>query len=128
IAPEAVAVLDMRSTSADALEDLVDEVDKILDMERPEGIEVDVEVVGDRPAGSQPADSELVQLANQVLNELGITNIRHQPGSTDANVPIALGIPAMCIGVTTGGYAHRDDEFINISPIPKGLAHVVTTV
>lgn len=128
IAPEAVAVLDMRSTSADALEDLVDAVDGILDMERPDGINVQVEVVGDRPAGAQPADGELVQIANTVLTELGITNIRHEPGSTDANVPIALGIPAMCIGVTTGGYAHREDEFINISPIPTGVAHLVTTI
>lgn len=128
IAPEAVAVLDMRSTSAESLEDLVDAIDAILDMPRPEGIDVQVEVVGDRPAGAQPADGELVQIANAVLTELGITNIRHEPGSTDANVPIALGIPAMCIGVTTGGYAHREDEFINISPIPTGLAHLVTTI
>lgn len=128
IAPEAVAVLDMRSTSAESLEAFVAEVDRILDMPRPDGIDVQVDVVGDRPAGSQPEDGELVQIALAVLSELGITDIRRSPGSTDANVPIALGIPAMCIGVTTGGYAHREDEFINISPIPTGLAHLVTTI
>lgn len=128
IAPEAVAVLDMRSTSAEALEALVAEVDTVLQMPRPEGIDVQVEVVGDRPAGSQPADGVLVQIADGVLTELGHTTIRHEPGSTDANVPIALGIPAVCIGVTTGGYAHREDEYINISPIPNGFAHLVTVI
>lgn len=128
IAPEAIAVLDMRSTSAEALEALVSEVDGVLAMPRPHGIEVSVEVVGDRPAGSQPADGILVQIADQVLNEAGITDIRHEPGSTDANVPIAMGIPAICIGVTTGGFAHREDEYINISPIPTGFAHLVTVI
>lgn len=128
IAPEAVAVLDMRSTSAEALEALVSEVDAVLAMPRPTGVEVSVEVVGDRPAGSQPSDGVLVKIADDVLTELGFTSIRHEPGSTDANVPIALGIPAICIGVTTGSYAHREDEFINISPIPKGFAHLITVI
>lgn len=127
IAPDVVAVLDMRSTSADALEALVAEVDKVLDSPRPDGISVDVEVVGDRPAGSQSPDSPLVRIADGVLTELGIS-VRHEPGSTDANVPIARGIPAICIGVTTGGYAHREDEFINISPIPTGFAHLLTVI
>ena len=128
IAPEAVAVLDMRSTSGEALEALVSEVDAILAMPAPAGIEVACEVVGDRPAGSQPGDSPLVQIADSVLHELGISNVRHEPGSTDANVPIALGIPAICIGVTTGAYAHREDEYIIISPIPQGFAHLITVI
>ena len=128
IAPEAVAILDMRSTSSESLEALVAEVDTILEMPRPAGIDVQVEVVGDRPAGSQPSDGVLVQIADSVLTDLGYTSIRHEPGSTDANVPIAMGIPAICIGVTTGAYAHREDEYIQISPIPKGFAHLMTVI
>lgn len=127
IAPEAVAVLDMRSTSAEALVELVDQVDAVLQMACPAGVSVQVEVVGDRPAGSQPADLPLVQIADASLHELGI-NVRHEPGSTDANVPIARGIPAVCIGVTTGGYAHRTDEYINIGPIPTGFAYLITVI
>ena len=70
--------------------------------------------------------------ADEVVGDLeaaGLSVVRcHEPGSTDANVPIALGIPAICIGVTTGGFAHREDEFINISPIPTGMAQLVTTI
>lgn len=127
IAPEVTAVLDMRSSDGDALEALVAEVDRVLASPRPDGIEVQVEVVGDRPAGSQPADMPLVTIAAGVLQELGLS-VRHEPGSTDANVPIARGIPAVCIGVTTGGFAHREDEFINLSPIPTGFAHLLTVI
>lgn len=127
IAPEVTAVLDMRSSDGDALEALVAEVDRVLASPRPDGIEVAVEVVGDRPAGSQPADMPLVTIADGVLAELGL-GVRHEPGSTDANVPIARGIPAVCVGVTTGGFAHREDEFINLAPIPTGFAYLLTVV
>ena len=80
-----------------------------------------------RSAGSQPADGVLVQIADQVLADLGMT-ARHSPGSTDANVPIALGIPAICIGVTNGDNVHREDEFINTPPIPTGFAHLITVI
>lgn len=127
IAPEATAILDMRSTSAEALAALVAQVDAVLDSPRPEGIAVQVEVVGDRPAGSQSADMPLKVIADEVLAELGLS-VRHEPGSTDANVPIARGIPAICIGVTTGNYAHREDEYINLDPISTGFAHLITVI
>lgn len=127
IAPSAVAVLDMRSTSAEALAALVAQVYAVLDLPRPEGIEVHVEVVGDRPAGTQPEDLPLKRIAESVLGELGL-EVRSQPGSTDANVPIARGIPAICLGVTTGNYAHREDEYINIEPIATGFGHLITII
>jgi di/tripeptidase len=49
-------------------------------------------------------------------------------GSTDANVPLSRGFPAVCVGLTTGGGAHTMTEFINISPIAKGLALLVGIV
>ncbi|MCO5219505.1 MAG: M20/M25/M40 family metallo-hydrolase [Thermomicrobiales bacterium] len=127
IAPEATAILDMRSTSAEALAALVTQVDAVLDSPCPEGIAVQVEVVGDRPAGSQSADMPLKMIADEVLAELGLS-VRHEPGSTDANVPIARGIPSICIGVTTGNYAHREDEYINLGPISMGFAHLITVI
>lgn len=127
ISPKAEALMDMRSVSAESLDALVAQVDAILAGPTPEGISVHVETVGDRPAGSQPADGVLVQIADQVLADLGIKP-RHLPGSTDANVPIALGIPAICIGVTNGDNLHREDEYINLQPIPTGFAHLITVI
>lgn len=127
IAPEAESLFDMRSVSAEALESLVAEVDRILASPTPHGIEVHVETVGDRAAGSYPADGVLVQIADRIVRELGMEPL-HSAGSTDANVPIGLGIPAICIGITTGEHMHREDEYINIDPIPTGFAHLVTVI
>ena len=45
--------------------------------------------------------------------------------STDANIPLSRGIPAVCIGITDGGNAHRTDEWITPELLPKGLQHLL---
>lgn len=127
IAPEVHAILDMRSTDAAALQSLSDQVDAILDIPRPDGINVQVENVGDRPAGAEPIDGVLVPIASRVLRDLGYEPVLDD-ASTDANVPISMGIPAICIGVSTGGNIHRTDEWINLSPIKPGFQQLVAVV
>jgi hypothetical protein len=48
--------------------------------------------------------------------------------STDANVPISLGVPAVCIGMSRGGLGHTTDEFIQVPPIADGLAQLLALV
>lgn len=125
IAPEAEAILDMRSADPDALAAVVDAVEKILAMETPDGISVDYEIVGDRPAGSYDPNGVLMQIASEVLSEVGYKP-HYYEASTDANVPIGRGIPAVCIGITQGKYLHRLDEYIYLSPIAAGFAQMVS--
>lgn len=125
IAPEAHAILDMRSTDADALAALVSAVDEILATPAPDGVKVDVEGVGDRPAGSYDEDGVLLKIASEVLRELDF-DPKLDTASTDANIPISMGIPAVCIGITQGANLHREDEYIHVSPIAPGFAQLVS--
>ncbi len=61
-----------------------------------------IEVLGDRPAGRLSPDAEIVRIAWEITQWLGRTP-RLECASTDANLPIALGVPAIAIG--TGGEA-----------------------
>jgi len=124
IAPEAVAVIDMRSVSAESLATLVHEVERLIGELSTPGIDVAVEVVGDRPAGALPSDSGLAPTAIEVLATLGIEAVC-DASSTDANIPISRGIPAVCIGLTTGGNVHRVDEFIRVHPIATGFTQLL---
>lgn len=77
-------------------------------------IAADLAVIGDRPAGSTPASSELVKVVQQAVQAHGL-----QPelnaSSTDANLPMSLGIPAITIGSGgSGGRAHSLDEWIDV--------------
>ena len=46
-------------------------------------------------------------------------------GSTDANIPISLGVPSVCVGLAKSGNAHRLDEFLDPANLPKGLAQLL---
>lgn len=127
IAPRASFVLDLRSIDADALEAVVARVQEIADRHHTGGIRVVLEVIGDRPTGTQSASAPILQLARAVLREIQVDAVL-DASSTDANVPIALGIPAVCIGLTTGGLVHREDEYIDIAPIGLGMQQLVLLV
>ena len=59
-------------------------------------IMVEIRQVGDRPAGSTPIDATIVQAARAALAAVGVT-IRSMAASTDANLPISLGVPAITL-------------------------------
>jgi acetylornithine deacetylase/succinyl-diaminopimelate desuccinylase-like protein len=77
-------------------------------------ITVDLKLTGDRPSGQTPKDAPLVQTAAAVIRALGLTPALSF-SSTDANIPISLGIPAITIDSGgTGGRAHALDEWIDV--------------
>jgi tripeptide aminopeptidase len=122
IAERASLLLDMRSVSAGALGDLIAQVDRLVADAAAESDEVQirVETVGNRPSGMIARDHELVQAAVSAYHAVG-AHISFQQSSTDANIPLSQGIPAVCIGLTDGGNAHRQDEFILPANLGRGL-------
>jgi tripeptide aminopeptidase len=122
IAPEAVFDLDMRSIEEFSLRRLAERAERVIRAARP-GITTEIEVIGERPAGFVSPESRVVRRAVHVLELLGV-----QPAgdasSTDANIPIGRGVPAVCIGLTSGGNVHREDEYIEIAPVATGLAQL----
>lgn len=124
IAPEASCLLDLRSIDESALRRLSDRVTRLVDRSnRGDAVNYTAESIGERPAGVVAADSPIVQIAASTLTALGLEP-SFDASSTDANVPIAAGIPAVCIGLTTGGNVHRTDEFIDLEPVAKGVTQL----
>jgi len=127
IAAEAHLELDLRSESAAALENLAKQVeDLVADANRPP-VKVDAQIIGERPAGDISPEHPLVQLAMHTLFSLGMQPVL-TIGSTDANIPLSRGLPAICIGLSTGNGAHTMDEYIDIQPLEKGLEQLVAVV
>ncbi|MEX1019805.1 MAG: M20/M25/M40 family metallo-hydrolase [Litorilinea sp.] len=131
IAQHAMAELDMRSEATDALQMLVRQVEEIVDRYRVplwqrRGVTVQVETIGDRPPGEIAADHPLVDAAVRTLLQACPTRVPDlRISSTDANIPLSRGIPAVCIGVTDGGDAHRRQEWIETAPLPQGMQHLL---
>jgi len=124
IAPEASCLLDLRSIDESALRRLSDRVTRLVERSnRGDVVVYAAESIGERPAGVVSADSPIVQIAAGTLSALGL-DPSFDASSTDANVAIAAGIPAVCIGLTTGGNVHRSDEFIDLEPVSKGVTQL----
>jgi len=127
IPAEAWLELDLRSEGPEELVELVDTVEKLIETMNRQGVSVETEVIGERPAGEIPADHLLVKLAQTCLNRQGLDAVLTS-GSTDANIPLSRGYPALVLGVTTGGGAHTKDEYIETAPIEKGMVQLVDFV
>jgi acetylornithine deacetylase/succinyl-diaminopimelate desuccinylase-like protein len=70
--------------------------------------------IGDRPCGETPLDSPIVQTTTAVVKAFGLTPT-YAVSSTDANIPMSMGIPAVTIGRGPGGRAHSPDEWTDVS-------------
>jgi tripeptide aminopeptidase len=93
-------------------------------------IEVDAKVIGERPAGNTASDSAIVKLATAAARRFGLFPTL-SVGSTDANLPISLGVPAITIDSGgSGGRAHSLDEWVSIEKgsSVKGIHLVMTTL
>jgi acetylornithine deacetylase/succinyl-diaminopimelate desuccinylase-like protein len=130
--------IDSRSTSASALDDIERAIRGIAhtaadeeNAKRAVGtrmLSVDVESIGARPCGETPADHSLVQAALEATRLVG-----RQPdlalASTDANVAISHGIPAIAIGAGgRGGDAHTRAEWFDNLHGTLGVARALTIV
>ncbi len=83
---------------------------------RSGAVTADIVKIGDRPAGHTDESSELVRLAQAALEAHGFAP-KCEASSTDANIPMSLGIPAIKIGSGgSGGRGHSLEEWIDVEP------------
>jgi acetylornithine deacetylase/succinyl-diaminopimelate desuccinylase-like protein len=139
IPENAYASVDFRSTSADellrlevalhrAVEDAVQDANeqaKSLATDERGLLAYAIELIGDRPAARLNADSPLLETLQAVDRHLGLrTELRL--GSTDANIPLSLGIPALSMGAGgEGGGAHTLAEWYSARDRETGLKRVL---
>ncbi len=89
------------------------------------GAEVEVELVGERPCsqGVDPARHEtLIRWAEEALKTVpGQREIPRISSSTDCNVPLSMGIPAVCFGLFDGAGAHTREEYVLPDTVLPGV-------
>lgn len=124
IASQASLWLDMRSEDRASLEALEAQVRKHIAALSKGEITFTIQVVGDRPAGHLDPNHPLVQGALAALAQVGVRGTL-ETGSTDGNVPLSEGCPAVTVGITRGGNAHRLDEYIDTAPVLDGLRQLM---
>ena len=91
-------------------------------------LQLKLELIGERPGGETPSDSPLVELALEATKALGVEP-RLDQSSTDSNLPISLGIPAITLGAGgASGSSHTLDEWYDPRDRDKGLKRALLVV
>lgn len=84
-------------------------------------LKLKLDLIGERPTGETAPDSPLVELALEATRMLGVEP-RLDQSSTDSNLPISLGIPAITLGAGgASGCSHTLDEWYDPRDRDKGL-------
>jgi acetylornithine deacetylase/succinyl-diaminopimelate desuccinylase-like protein len=136
ISPDARMAIDIRSEQMDTLlateKQILATVEKAVAEENKRwgttSLSASTRLIGDRPAGRTPIDSVIVEAAIRANTAFGRKSAL-TGGSTDANVPMALGIPAIIIGGggKSGGF-HSLGEWIDLTDAWQGAQSSLVTV
>jgi tripeptide aminopeptidase len=127
LAAEAKCELDLRSEDPAVLAKVISQVEDLILHWNHDGVKIQAEIIGERPAGQISADHSLVKLGVNCLQEQGMDAVL-TTGSTDANIPLSRSIPAIVMGITTGGGAHTLGEYIDTKPIELGMESLLRFV
>jgi tripeptide aminopeptidase len=127
IAAQASLELDLRSEEAETLQTLVRRVETLVEQANRPDVQVQAEIIGQRPAGNISLQHPLVMSAVRALQAQKIQP-QFMIGSTDANIPLSRNFPAITIGLTIGKGAHTLDEYILTKPLEKGLTQLLDIV
>lgn len=124
IAQAAKMLCEYRSDNMECLAIMQKEFERIFAQAMDRGIDLRVSRIGERPCMGDvdPASlKRMEEICESVVQSITGIRVRRRSASTDCNIPLSLGIPALCIGVYTGGGAHTREEWIGKASLVPGL-------
>ena len=128
IAEEASVLVEYRSSSEECLEQMFGMFVGLVEEHLKENTRVDVQLIGRRPASGEKTPEgqwDLISRTDEILRELGGVEPTHQESSTDANIPLSMGIRAHTVGTVEGDLLHTREEWIEKDSLRRGLAVIL---
>ena len=123
IAQHAEMLYEFRSDEAESLAIMEKHLWAAVEFYRTKGIAVTVTPVGNRPCSGDVDEAAMEDLrrrgSDACLHHYGVP-IRYRSGSTDCNIPLSMGIPAIWVGTYQGAKSHTREEFVEISSLLPG--------
>lgn len=124
IAQHAEMLYEFRSDEKESLAIMEDHLNAAIALYRAKGVEVTVELVGDRPCSGEVdevREKALMDRAGAACEKYFEGTMQWHAGSTDCNVPLSMGVPAVCVGCYKGRGAHTRSEYVEIDSLLPGL-------
>lgn len=123
IAQSAKMLCEYRSDDVECLEIMRQNFEKIFEDAKSEDVSVKVNMVGNRPCANIDWEKQdaLAEICRGIAEEVLQCEVGFQKSSTDCNIPMSMGIPAVCVGVYQGKGAHTREEVIEKAYMEVGL-------
>ena len=122
IAQSAEMLYEYRSNDESCLQIMKETFEKIVAENTPADAKITVELIGERPCAGKvdrAAWDALIAHGDHAIEALGLEP-KHYAASTDCNIPLSVGIPAICLGVCIGGKVHTREEWLDASSLADG--------
>ena len=123
IAQHAEMLYEFRSDEAESMAVMERHLDAAVEFYRAKGIAVTVELVGDRPCSALVDEAVMESMrarASAVSEKHYGKPVVFGSGSTDCNIPLSMGIPAICVGTYDGAGCHTREEYVLIDSLLPG--------
>lgn len=123
IAQEASMLYEYRSDSRCCMNTMQHMFEKVVDAYRATGLEIDVEKIGDRPCAGDVdpiRQQALVDQAKEAIRSTAGLDPYCRSGSTDANIPLSMGIPSLCLATCSGKDWHTRNEVLELDSLLPG--------
>ena len=123
IAQHAEMLYEFRSDERESLQIMEKHLQAAVEFYRTKGVGVTVTPVGNRPCSGdvdERAMEELRTRASAACQRHYGKPIAFRSGSTDCNIPLSMGIPAICVGTYSGAKSHTREEYVEIDSLLPG--------
>ncbi len=131
IAQSAKMLCEYRSDDVELLAFMENKFSEIFKKAEREDVKVNVTLVGNRPCEKNVDEKErerLKSICAKILKEVTGLDAQFRSGSTDCNIPLSLGIPAICVAVYEGGGTHTREEWILKKSVVPGFEIGIKTM
>lgn len=123
IAQSAKMLCEYRSDDLDCLNIMKSKFEEIFESAKTEDVKVNVSLVGNRPCSdidSKKIDA-LKEIAVPIIEDVIGEKVSFSCSSTDCNIPLSLGVSALCIGTNNHKGVHTREEWVEKKSLIPGL-------
>ena len=130
IAQEAKMLCEYRSDDAKCLEIMRKKFEEIFTAAKSDEVSVFVELIGKRPCSEIDVSlqEDLILRCEKIMLSDGESEVIRSLSSTDCNIPLSMGIPAVAVGTYIGGGAHTREEYVVKNSLAPGLSRAIKFV
>lgn len=124
IAQGAEMLCEYRSDDIECLEMMEKAFEGVFEKARSRGVNVQVERIGERPCMGEVDLEKVEKMAKtceEIIRDVTGLEVTRESSSTDCNIPLSLGIPALCVGVYMGAGWHTRNEWIEKASLSLGV-------